>query len=235
MRLSLGSVTSGSSCCKAFLSGFVLLWPGSGRGIDACGRFSHDQLRLEPDLVRIRFIGELNALDEQLCCGPAHLVEWLAHCGEAGVEVLRHDDVVEPDDRDIVGAVEADIFDGANGADRGGVVEAEHGGEITGAGEQFAHGGVAELGRPKILFQIDAEFGLDDDAKLLRCGDDGLPTGFGVERVALTFHECDFAVPEVVEVAESFVGRKVVIEHHVGDAGCFAVGGDSYDRERDVE
>ena len=169
------------------------------------------------------------------CGGRTHLVEGLADGGEAWVEVFGDDDVVEADDGDVARTVEAGVFNGADGADGGGVVEAEDGGEVAGAGEQIAHGRIAELGRPDVFFEEDAEFGTDDDADLLRDADDGLPTGLGVEGVALAFHEGDAAVAEIVEMAERHAGRDVVIEHDVGDAGGFAVRGDADDGERDVE
>jgi hypothetical protein len=129
-------------------------------------------------------------------------VKRLAHGGEPRVEVLGDDDVVEADDGDVAGAGEAGVLNGADGANGGGVVEAEDGGEVVGAGEQIAYGRISELRLPDVFFEVDAEFGLDDDADLLRDADDGLPAGLGVEGVALAFHEGDAAVTEVVEMAE---------------------------------
>ena len=89
--------------------------------------------------------------DEQLGGGDTHLVEGLAHGGEAGVEVLGDDDVVEADDGDVAGAGEAGVFNGADGADGSGVVEAEDGGEVAGAGEEITNGRIAELGGPEFF------------------------------------------------------------------------------------
>src|SRR5260370_29782345 len=76
---------------------------------------------------------------------------------------------------------------------------------------------------------------MDDDAELLCDDDDGLPAGLGVQGVALSFHEGDAAVAEVVEGAKSHAGRGVVIEHDIGDAGRLAVRRDSDDAGRNVE
>jgi hypothetical protein len=63
---------------------------------------------------------------------------------------------------------EAGVLDGADGADGGGVVEAEEGGEVAGAREEISCGRVSEFGRPDVFLEEDAEFGMDDDADLLR-------------------------------------------------------------------
>jgi hypothetical protein len=125
-----------------------------------------------------------------------------------------------------LGTGEAGVLNCADGTHGRGVVEAEEGGEVAGAGEEIAHRWIAELGRPDIFIEEDTEFGADGDADLLRDGDDGLPAGFGVQGVALAFHEGDATVTEVVEVAKSHVGCGVVIEHDVGDGGIPAVRGD---------
>jgi len=109
----------------------------------------------------------------------------LAHGGESRVEILGDDDVAEADDGDVTGAVEASVFNRADGAYGCGVVEAEDGGEAAGAGEQVVDRGIAELGRPDVLLKEDAEFGVNDDADLLCDADDGLPAGLGVEGVEL--------------------------------------------------
>ena len=62
-----------------------------------------------------------------------------------------------------------------------------------------------------------------------------MPTGLGVEGVALAFHEGDAAVAEVVEVAERQAGGGGVIEHDVGDAGRVAVRGDADDGDGNVD
>jgi hypothetical protein len=80
-----------------------------------------------------------------------------------------------------VRAGESDVLNGADGAEGEGVVEAEESDEVAGAGEEIPHGGIAEGGGPDVFLEEDAEFGMDDDAELLRDGDDGLPAGFGVE------------------------------------------------------
>ena len=162
-------------------------------------------------------------------------MERLAHGGEARVEVLSDDDVVEADDGDVARAGEAGVLNGADGADSSCVVEAEEGGEVTSAGEEITHGRIAELRRPEIFLEEDAQFGTNDEPDLLGDADDGLPTGLGVERVALSLHESNVAVAEVMEMAESHAGRDVMIEHYIGDAIGFAVGRDADDRSRDVE
>ena len=129
-------------------------------------------------------------------------MEGLADGGEARVEVLGDDDVVEADDGDVAGAGEACVFDGADGSDGGGVVEAEDGGEVVCAREELADGRVAELGGRGVLLEVDGEFGADGEADLLGDGVDGGPAGLGVEGELLAFHEGDAAVAELVEVAE---------------------------------
>jgi hypothetical protein len=62
-----------------------------------------------------------------------------------------------------------------------------------------------------------------------------LPTGLGVEGVALALHEGDVVVAEVVEMAESHAGGDVVIEHDIGDAEYLAVRGDADDGSWNVE
>jgi hypothetical protein len=102
--------------------------------MDACGRLAHDEFGLEPDDLGIGFVRGLDALDEVLCGSPAHLVEGLPDGGEPRVIVLGYDDVVEADDGDVARAVEAGVLDGADGSDGGGVIEAEHRGEVLSTG-----------------------------------------------------------------------------------------------------
>ena len=153
----------------------------------------------------------MDTLYEQLGGGGTHFVEGLAHGCEAGVEVLGEDDVVEANDRDVARAVEAGVFNGADGADRRGVVEAKDGGEVAGSGEQITNRWISEFGRPDVFFKEDAEFGADGDADLPRDADDGLPACLGVEGIALAFHEGDATVAEVVEMAERHAGCDVVV------------------------
>lgn len=202
--------------------------------MDARGRFSHDQLRFEPDFMRIRLVGVLDTFDEHLRGGPTHLVERLAYSSEAWIEVLSHDDVVEADDRDVAWTTETGVLDSANGADGGGVVEAKHRGEVACVREQLSHWLVAELWRPEILLEVDAKFRSNRNPELVRYAEDRLPAGFGIERVALSLHESDLAVAQFVEVLKSLSGSEVVIEQNVGDTGLLAVGGDAYNRQRDV-
>ena len=100
--------------------------------MDAYGRFSHDEFGCKADVVGIGFVGALDTFDEELCGGCTHLIEGLAHGGEARVEVFGDDDVVESDDGDVVRTGEAGVLNGADRSDGGGVVEAEEGGEVTG-------------------------------------------------------------------------------------------------------
>ena len=134
------------------------------------GGFADDELGGEPDGFGVGLVGSLDALDEESRLRTSHLVEGLADGGEAGVVVLGDDDVVEADDGDVARTGEAGVFDGADGADGGGVVEAEDGSEVVGAGEEIADGRVAEFGRPGVLLEVDAELGADGDADLLRDG-----------------------------------------------------------------
>ncbi len=199
-------------------------WLWGWRG---CSGFADDELGCEPDGFNEGLIGGLDALDEELGTGDAHFVQGLAHGGEAGVGVLGDEDVVEADDGDVAGAGEAGVFDGADGADGGGVVEAEDGGEVAGSGEEIADGRVAELGGPGVFFEIDAELGVDGDSDLLGDGVDGLPAGLGVEGEGLAFHKGDAPVTELVEVTEGETGSAVVVEDEIGDSGNADVGGDS--------
>ena len=140
--------------------------------MDAYGRFSHDEFGRKADVVGVGLIGALDTFDEELCGGCTHLIEGLAHGGEARVEVFGDDDVVESDDGDVVRTGEAGVLNGADGANGRGVVEAEEGGEVPGAGEEIAHGRIAEGGGPDIFLEEDAEFRMDDDADLLGDGGD---------------------------------------------------------------
>jgi hypothetical protein len=194
---------------------------------DACGGFANDELGGEPNGVGEGLVGILDAFDEDLGGCGSHLAEGLADGGETRVGVFGDEDVVEADDGDVARAGEADVFDGAYGPDGGGVVETEDGGEVEGAAEKLADGWIAELGRPGVFLEVDAELGDDVDADLLRDGVDGLPAGFGVEREGLALHEGDAPMPEIVEVLECEAGGAVVVEHEVGDAGNADVRGDS--------
>ncbi len=53
-----------------------------------------------------------------------------------------------------MGTGEAGVLNGADGADGRGVVEAEEGGEIAGAGEEVAYGGIAEGGGPDVFLTL---------------------------------------------------------------------------------
>jgi hypothetical protein len=59
----------------------------------------------------------------------AHVLERLADGGEAGDVVLGGDDVVEANDGDVGGDAHAGFVEDAHGADGGGVVEGDEGGE----------------------------------------------------------------------------------------------------------
>jgi hypothetical protein len=201
--------------------------------MDACGRFPYYEFGLEPDDLRIRLVRGLDALDEVLRRGPSHLVKGLANGGEPRVVVLGNDDVVEADDGDVAGAVEACVFDSADGADGGGVVEAEDGGEVLRSCEEFTYGRVSESGRPGVVFEIDAEFRADDDTDLLCDADDGLPAHLRVTYEACTLHEGEATVAEVVEVTEGHLCSSIVIEHGVGNAGNLAVSRDADGRNGD--
>src|SRR5215469_11951147 len=99
--------------------------------MNSSGRFANDEFRLEPDFVLKGGIGILNPFDEEFGGGGSHLVEGLPDGGEPRAEVFRDDNVVESYDGDVTRAVEADIFDCADGADGGCVVEGEDRRKVT--------------------------------------------------------------------------------------------------------
>jgi hypothetical protein len=75
--------------------------------MDAHGRFSHDEFGGRADVVRVGLVGALDTFANEPCGVCTHLIEGLAHGGEARVEVLGADDVVESDNGDVVRTGEA--------------------------------------------------------------------------------------------------------------------------------
>ena len=125
--------------------------------------------------------------------------------------------VVEADHGDVVGDGAAGVFEGADGADGGDVVEAEDGGEVAGFFEQGLHGLVADfrghgvvsgLHGPALGVDADDVGGVDFEAHLTRYLLDAFPAELGVGDGAGAAHEGDAAVAEIVEVARAPARRR---------------------------
>gem|GEM_PF-5271092 len=188
-----------------------------------CG-FPDNEFRFEDDLFRIGFIRRLNTTDEQLSGGRAHFVQRLANGGEARIVVLGYDNVVESDDGDVLWTTKANIFDGAYGSNGGCIVEAEDGGEIASTSEKLANRRVAEVWRPRIFFQVNAQLGTYGYADF-RCDViNGIPSDGGVWNKTRSFHKGNSSVAKIVKVPESHFGGTIVIEYKVADAGNLTVG-----------
>ena len=195
----------------------------------SAGRFADYEFGFEDDGFGVGFGGGLDALEEGLDCDLAHAAEGLADGGEARDMVGGAGDVVEADDGDVVGAAEACVGDGADGADGGDVVETEDGGEVAGTGEEIADDGVAKLGGQGVGFEIDAELGVDGDAYTRGHGHDAFPAEVGIGYLGLAFYEDDAAMAEVVEVLEGNECGVVMVEDDVGVAFDFLVSRDRDD------
>lgn len=74
----------------------------------------------------------VDLVEDGLSGEDAHLMEWLADGGEAGVLEGGGLDVVEAYDGDVIGDAEAGLAKRADGCDSGDVVEGEEGGEGDG-------------------------------------------------------------------------------------------------------
>ena len=172
-----------------------------------------------------------DACEEGLCGESSHLHQGLVDGGQAGDAEAGADDIVKADHGDVVRHADAGVVEGANGPEGCNVVEAEHGGEVVGAAEQFLDGIVANDGRPGVQFEVDAKVGKDLDLQLLCNGNDGTPAIIGVDVEVLSAYEGDAAVAKTLEVLEGEHGGFAVIECDVGDAFFGAVPGDRDDGE----
>ena len=96
--------------------------PAIGSG---AGCFPDDQLGFHDVLVVKIGSGAVDALQQNLSGGPAHFAERLAHGREARVLVGGALNVVEPDDGDVFGHLQAGLAQGTNGTHGRNIVKGE--------------------------------------------------------------------------------------------------------------
>jgi len=107
------------------------------------GGFADDEFGLYLDERGEGLVG--HALEESGGGFGAHELEGLTDGGETGDLVGGGLDVVEANDGDVVGDVEAVVVEGADAAHGGDVVEAEDGGEFLFGFEEVVDAGVADF------------------------------------------------------------------------------------------
>ena len=195
------------------------------------GRLADDELGFDAEDAGHGLAGEFE--EERFGRGASHELERLADGGDARDVEGGGLDVVEADDGDVVGDAEAGVVEGADAAHGGDVVEAEDGGELALAGDEVVDAGVADLGGGGVLVELDGELAVDDEAELAGDLHGGVPAILGVGADGLALHEDDFAVAELVEVAEGEAGGVLVVEDDVGDVGQGGVAGDEHGGQRE--
>ena len=199
------------------------------------GGFAHDEFRLD-DVFLVEFeAGTVDAPEEDLGSGAAHLAQGLADGGQGRVLVGGALDIVKADDGNIFGDVQAGLAQGANGAHGGNVVEGKQGGEGLGGGEEGLGGDVSELGGRGITLELGHETEVDGQAELAGDTLDVGPADRGVRTEFLSFNKGDLAVAKVIQVLEGDFGSAVMVQNNVDDAADVVVAGNSDDGDREVE
>jgi hypothetical protein len=196
-----------------------------GRGQRRGGAAGHQLGRQEQELYRT--VGVLDPLDQQRGRLRAELVVREAHRTQRRVQPVDERHVVEPDDRDVLRAAQAELVQRAVAADREHVVGGDDGGEVARGREQLpaaarallqgVGGGIADLGpghRQAVRGHARLEAAQPGVAgrRVLRAGDvpdPGVPKGGQVgHRGPLTLLVVDR------DGGERVVGRGPVHQHH---------------------
>lgn len=110
----------------------------------------------------------------------AHVIEGLAHGGEAGANGGGGGDIVKADDGDIAWNVEAGLVQRGDGAHGGDVIEGKDGGEGFAAREEGLGGLVAWFGSGLNALELHDELGFDGDVEFGADFANGIPAGGGV-------------------------------------------------------
>ncbi len=197
------------------------------------GGFADDQIGLDHDLLRRRFrLGPVDHFEYRFGGQLAHRVERLTHGGEGGILKGRGLDVIEADDGDVLRDAKAGLAEGADGTDRGDIVEGEERGKRWPGdsrrtlGEQTLGSEVARLVCGQISSELRDQTRVDPETATPGGILDSAPTSLCVGGEALTFDEGDLPVAEGAEVLDGEPGCAPVVEDDVGDARGFAVAGD---------
>ncbi len=179
--------------------------------------------------------GTVDAFDENFGGGASHLTKGLAHGGQGGILEGGTLNVVESDDGNIGGNLQAGLAQGTNCSHSRDVVEGEEGGKCLARRQQHFGRHVPQLRRWRIALQLRYQAGIDDQAELLGGALDVGPASLSVGAELLPFDECDLTMAEVEEVLQCYLSRTFVVEDDVGDTGDFVVSGDGDDGQREVE
>src|SRR5579871_2432515 len=175
-----------------------------------------------------------DALQENARGYAAHLIEWLANGGETGIVEGSALDVVEAYDGNVGRNLQAMIHAGANSADGGDVVEADDGGEIEAALQQFVGRLIAEFGRRYHQPEFHSVVGRHGELKLASNSHEAVPAIIGIRATATPAHESDFAMPKLIEVPKREFGGAALIEDDIRYSFDLAMTGDGDDRNAET-
>ncbi len=208
-----------------------MAWFGWVGATSLGGRATDDEFGLDESVLRAAFQSgpglacEIDLMEDGLRCEDAHVMQGLAYGREAWVLEGGAGDVVEADDRDVFRDAKAGLAEGADCADRSGIVEGEERGEAAAVGEQALRGVVAGLVCGDVAFELGDELGIENDAELRHGRTDGVPANTGVGAEGLPLDEGDAPVAKAVEVLDGERSGTFVIEQNVGDAFRLVVTG----------
>jgi hypothetical protein len=127
------------------------------------------------------------------------------------------------------GNVLAEFAKSLNGADRGNVIESKERGEDFAAFEELASDVVADLRGWRIIVELRGQLFPNFDAEMAGDTMQCAPTCFRIGTEVLSLDEGDALEPQFLQVIESEVGGKIVVQNDVGYTRSFLVARDGYE------